>query len=133
MILSFDSMQVVIKLLDFFKGYQKGLVGKDGCPQILQLTDWPPSALFNGSVSRHSLEFISGLPFKQYTHPYGGHLNLAVMPSDGALKPDLGPKMYISYGVAPELGHRDSVTKLRYNKCDTVSNSFIKFLVILLR
>ncbi|KAK1384282.1 hypothetical protein POM88_022017 [Heracleum sosnowskyi] len=51
----------------------------------------------------------------------GGHLNLAVTPPDGVLKPDLGPKMYISYGVASELGRGDSVTKLQYNKCDVVN------------
>lgn len=115
-------MQVDTTISHFFEGYQKGRFSKDGFPQLLQLTDWPPSTIFNGRVPRHSREFINSLPFKEYTHPYRGQLNLAVTPSDRALKPDLGPKMYISYGVAPELGRGDSVTKLRYNKCDTVSN-----------
>lgn len=125
MILLLDAMQVDTKLSHFFKGYQEGQIGEDGSPQILRLKDWPSSTLFNYLVPRHSWEFISSLPFKEYTHPYSGYLNLAVMLSDGVLKPDLRPKMHISYGVAPELEHGDSVTKLRYNMCDTVSISFL--------
>ncbi|KAF1001529.1 hypothetical protein AG4045_028450 [Apium graveolens] len=115
-----DWVEVDTKLSHFFKGYQEGQIGEDGCPQILQLKDWPPSTLFNYLVPRHSWEFISSLPFKEYTHPYSGNLNLAVMPSDGVLKPDLRPKMHISYGVAPELERGDSVKNLQYNMCDTV-------------
>ncbi|KAL6279270.1 hypothetical protein ACE6H2_016151 [Prunus campanulata] len=47
----------------------------DWC-EILKLKDWPPSNLFEERLPRHGAEFICCLPFKEYTHPRSGCLNL---------------------------------------------------------
>ena len=105
----------------FFKGYQEGRMHKDGWPEMLQLKDWPPSILFQERLARHGAEFITGLPFHEYTHPKYGSLNLISKLPDYILKPDLGPKTSIAYGIRDELGHGDSVTKLHCNLTDVVS------------
>ncbi|KAL0787136.1 hypothetical protein Bca101_003382 [Brassica carinata] len=89
-------------------------------PELLKLEDWPPSTLFEERLPRHNTEFISALPFSDYTDPYSGFLNLATRLPEGSLKPDLGPKTYISYGFPEELDRGDSVTKLHCNTSDTV-------------
>jgi lysine-specific demethylase 3 len=90
---------------------------------MLQLKDWPPSELFEGRLARHSAEFISGLPFHEYTHPKYGNLNLLSKLPEYILKPDLGPKACIAYGMREELGWGDSVIKLHSNLFDVVSCS----------
>lgn len=101
-------------------GYTKGRFDKKGWPQLLKLKDWPPSSLFDEHLPRHVAEFLSSLPFKEYTDPRTGYLNLAVKLPEGSLKPDLGPKSYIAYGHAQELGRGDSVTKLHCDMSDAV-------------
>lgn len=106
-------MQVDTNLRSFFKWYTEGRYDGVGWPEILKLKDCPPS-------ERHAIEVISILPFKEYTHPHDGYLNLATKLPRISLKPDMGPKTQIGYGFAQELGRGDSVTKLHFNMCDVV-------------
>ncbi|XP_047315217.1 lysine-specific demethylase JMJ25-like isoform X2 [Impatiens glandulifera] len=116
-----DWCEVEVNIHNFFKGYLEGRFDSSGWPQILKLKDWPPSSLFEERLPRHGVEFISSLPFKEYTHPREGFLNLAVKLPEKTLKPDLGPKTYIAYGVTEELGRGDSVTKLHCDMSDAVN------------
>ncbi|WOH00472.1 hypothetical protein DCAR_0519835 [Daucus carota subsp. sativus] len=112
--------EVEFSAVQFFKGYQEGLVDSYGWPQILKLKDWPPSSLFDEHLPRHCVEFLSSLPFREYTNPHSGYLNLAVKLPQQSLKPDLGPKTYIAYGMAQELSRGNSVTKLHCDISDAV-------------
>ncbi|KAL2582262.1 hypothetical protein AAZV13_15G230100 [Glycine max] len=110
-----------INIHQTFIGYTNGRRDWLAWPQILKLKDWPPSNLFEEQLPRHCAEFISSLPFKEYTDPHKGSLNLAVKLPNGSLKPDLGPKTYIAYGFPQELGRGDSVTKLHCDMSDAVN------------
>lgn len=87
---------------------------------MLKLKDWPPSDKFDDLLPRHCDEFITALPFPEYTDPRVGFLNLAVKVPANILKPDLGPKTYIAYGLKEELGRGDSVTRLHCDMSDAV-------------
>lgn len=113
-------MQGDINIHKFFVGYSKGCFDFKMWPHILKLKDWPPSNYFEERLPRHGAEFICSLPFKEYTHPQEGILNLAVKLPEGSVKPDMGPKTYIAYGFAQELGRGDSVTKLHCDMSDAV-------------
>ncbi|KAF3606433.1 hypothetical protein DY000_02051199 [Brassica cretica] len=116
-----DCCEGSINLHAFFTGYQKGRYDREGWPSVLKLKDWPPSKSFNENLPRHCEEFLCSLPLKQYTHPVSGPLNLAVKLPEKCLKPDMGPKTYVAYGFAQEMGRGDSVTKLHCDMSDAVN------------
>ncbi|CAL4934651.1 unnamed protein product [Urochloa decumbens] len=117
-----DWCEVEINIHMFFVGYTQGRTHpRTKWPEMLKLKDWPPSSSFDQRLPRHGAEFISALPFPEYTDPRYGPLNLAVKLPGGALKPDLGPKTYIAYGFNQELGRGDSVTKLHCDMSDAVN------------
>ncbi|KAL5730594.1 hypothetical protein ACHQM5_003397 [Ranunculus cassubicifolius] len=113
--------EVEVNIHRFFSKYSDMKVDKDKDFMMLKLKDWPPSNLFEERLPRHSVEFMKALPFQEYTHPKNGFLNLAVKLPKESLKPDLGPKSYIAYGNAEELGIGDSVTKLHCDMSDAVN------------
>uniref|UniRef100_A0A7N0ZTA2 Uncharacterized protein n=1 Tax=Kalanchoe fedtschenkoi TaxID=63787 RepID=A0A7N0ZTA2_KALFE len=115
-----DWKEVTINIHHFFDGYLKAQFDMYSWPRLLKLDDWPPSNQFEDMLPRHGIEFLHCLPLKEYTHPQSGYLNLATKLPDNCLKPDLGPKTYIAYGVAQELERGDSVTKLRSDMTDAV-------------
>ncbi|KAL4590427.1 hypothetical protein LXL04_003356 [Taraxacum kok-saghyz] len=116
-----DWCEIDVNVRNFFNWYLEGKNDEEGWPQLLKLKDWPPSNLFEERLPRHGVEFISSLPFKEYTHPRDGYLNLAVKLPEGSCKTDMGPKTYIAYGVAQELGRGDSLTKLHCDMSDVVN------------
>ncbi|KAL9258934.1 Lysine-specific demethylase JMJ25-like protein [Drosera capensis] len=69
-----------------------------GWPKMLKLKDWPPSTEFEKCLPCHGVEFVRALPFKEYTHPHCGIVDLATKLPRYSLKPDMGPKTYIAVG-----------------------------------
>ncbi|XP_062000816.1 lysine-specific demethylase JMJ29-like isoform X2 [Rosa rugosa] len=102
-----------ISIHEFFTGYAKGWFDWKMGPQRLKLRDCAPASLIEEHLPHHGAEFIYGLPFKEYTHPHSGFLNLAAKFPEECGKP--------AYGVGQELGHEDSVTKLHCNISDVVN------------
>ncbi|XP_021735439.1 lysine-specific demethylase JMJ25-like isoform X2 [Chenopodium quinoa] len=116
-----DWCEVDVNVHQFFKGYSKCQFDRSDWPVILKLKDWPHTSKFEKHLPRHGAEFIRALPFKEYTHPRKGVLNLATKLPRGTLMPDMGPKTYIAYGLHEELGRGDSVTKLHCDMSDAVN------------
>ncbi|CAL0308865.1 unnamed protein product [Lupinus luteus] len=116
-----DWCRLEINIHQFFKDYLEGRKHKNHWPAILKLKDWPSSTSFEERLPRHGTEFLSALPYKDYTDPKSGLLNFATKLPESSLKPDMGPKTYIAYGFSEELGRGDSVTKLHCDVSDAVN------------
>ncbi|KAL5080050.1 hypothetical protein RYX36_008473 [Vicia faba] len=109
-----------VTINQFFTEYANDCMHSSKQPHMLKLKDWPPSESFKECLPIHFKNFVSYLPYKEYTHPVSGSLNFAVKLPDGCLKPDMGSKAYIAYGVAKEIGRGDYVTKLHCDMSDAV-------------
>jgi len=91
---------------------------------MLKLKDWPSDRSFGDAVPRHCADFITMLPFPEYTNMQDGPLNLAAALPKECCPPDLGPKSYVAYGVQQERGGAhggDSVTRLHEDMSDAVN------------
>jgi hypothetical protein len=113
-------LQGEINTRKFFEGYKEGRKYINLWPEMLKIKDWPPSDTFENVLPRHYDEFIRCLPFQEYCDPQAGILNLATKLPPRVIKPDLGPKTYIAYGIKEELGRGDSITKLHCDMADAV-------------
>ncbi|OVA06780.1 zinc finger protein [Macleaya cordata] len=116
-----DWCEVEIGIQQFFNGYIEGRMHSNLWPEMLKVTEWPSPDAFQEQFPAHNTEFICALPFQEYTNPNSGLLNLAVKLPKEFSRPDLGPHVYISYGMAEELGRGDSVTKLCCDSSDMVN------------
>jgi lysine-specific demethylase 3 len=117
---------VEINIHQFFVGYEEGCLQPGEWPEMLKIKDWPPSSYFEEHLPCHEAKFFPSLPFHEYTDPRDGLLNLAALLPKDAIKPDLGPKTYIAYGLKEELGKGDSVTKLHCDMFDAVRCLLLK-------
>ncbi|CAI9270142.1 unnamed protein product [Lactuca saligna] len=90
--------EVDVNLQKFFTWYTDGIYDTKGWPQILKLKDWPTLNSFEERLPHRGVEFITCLPFKDYTHPRDGYLNLAIKLPEKSLKPDMGKDMITSVG-----------------------------------
>ncbi|XP_052204649.1 E3 ubiquitin-protein ligase JMJ24 isoform X2 [Diospyros lotus] len=116
-----DWSEVDIELGQFIKGYSEGRIHEDGWPQMLKLKDWPSPSASEEFLLFQRPEFISKLPLLEYIHSKWGLLNVAAKLPHYSLQNDVGPKIFISYGMDEELGGiGDSVNNLHFSMRDMV-------------
>nr|CAH0107971.1 unnamed protein product [Daphnia galeata] len=97
---------------DDFDNADNRLKDFKGEPMLLKLMDWLSNNDFTNLSKHHVDDFINALPMQQDRH-LNWRLYLADrLPGDHA-KYDLGPKMYIAYGMAE--------TNLHFERCDVVN------------
>ena len=66
---------------------------------ILKLKDWPTADDFIDTMPDRFTDLMQALPLPQYTGREG-IFNIAAQLPDFFVRPDLGPKMYIAYGMS---------------------------------
>ncbi|MED6193487.1 hypothetical protein PIB30_019960 [Stylosanthes scabra] len=115
-----DGSEIDIELSYFMTGYTEGRTHENGWPQLLKLKDWPSPSASEEFLLYQRPEFIGKLPLLQYIHSKWGLLNVAAKLPHYSLQNDVGPKIYISYGINHELGRGDPVTNLHFNMRDMV-------------
>ncbi|KAI8024292.1 Lysine-specific demethylase JMJ25 [Camellia lanceoleosa] len=116
---SWDPM-VNIELGQFIKGYSEGRIHENGWPQMLKLKDWPSPSASEEFLLYQRPDFISKLPLLEYIHSKWGLLNVAAKLPHYSLQNDVGPKIFVSYGMYEELGRGDSVDNLHFSMRDMV-------------
>lgn len=114
--------QITIELGQFIKGYSEGRIHENGWPQILKLKDWPSPSASEEFLLYQRPDFISKLPLLEYIHSKWGLLNVAAKLPHYSLQNDVGPKIFMSYGMYEELGRGDSVDNLHFSMRDMVSS-----------
>ncbi|XP_074311585.1 E3 ubiquitin-protein ligase JMJ24 isoform X2 [Silene latifolia] len=115
-----DLSEVDIELGQFMKGYSEGLLHENDWPQMLKLKDWPSPSASEEFFLYQRPEFISKVPLLEFIHSKFGLLNVAAKLPHYSLQNDVGPKIFISYGLFEELGRGDSVTNLHLKMRDMV-------------
>lgn len=115
-----DWSEIDIELGQFMKGYSEGRLRENGCSQMLKLKDWPSPSASEEFFLYQRPEFISKVPFLEFIHSKWGLLNVAAKLPHYSLQNDVGPKIFISYGLSEEMGRGDSLTNLHLNMRDMV-------------
>ncbi|GMP60512.1 hypothetical protein CsSME_00023344 [Camellia sinensis var. sinensis] len=115
-----DCFEVNIELGQFIKGYSEGRIHENGWPQMLKLKDWPSPSASEEFLLYQRPDFISKLPLLEYIHSKWGLLNVAAKLPHYSLQNDVGPKIFVSYGMYEELGRGDSVDNLHFSMRDMV-------------
>lgn len=117
----FNVLQIDIQIGQFIRGYSEGRIHENGWPEMLKLKDWPSPSASEEFLLYQRPEFISKLPLLEFIHSKWGLLNVAAKLPHYSLQNDVGPKIFLSYGMYEELGKGDSVNNLHTNMRDLVS------------
>ncbi|XP_004232827.1 E3 ubiquitin-protein ligase JMJ24 isoform X2 [Solanum lycopersicum] len=116
----FDGSEIDIQIGQFIRGYSEGRIHENGWPEMLKLKDWPSPSASEEFLLYQRPEFISKLPLLEFIHSKWGLLNVAAKLPHYSLQNDVGPKIFLSYGMYEELGKGDSVNNLHTNMRDLV-------------
>ncbi|CAN4083997.1 unnamed protein product [Withania somnifera] len=116
----FDWSEIDIQIGQFIRGYSEGRIHENGWPEMLKLKDWPSPSASEEFLLHQRPEFINKLPLLEFIHSKWGLLNVAAKLPHYSLQNDVGPKIFISYGMYEELGRGDSVNNLHINMRDLV-------------
>lgn len=84
---------------NFFKGYVSRKRTDNTIP-LLKVKDWPPGSDFQTECPEMYQDFMAMLPAPEYCTANGA-FNLSNRLPSFFIKPDLGPKMFIAYGLDP--------------------------------
>ncbi|XP_058222715.1 E3 ubiquitin-protein ligase JMJ24 [Rhododendron vialii] len=115
-----DRSEISIELGQFIKGYSEGRFHQNGWPQMLKLKDWPSPSASEEFLLYQRPDFSSKLPLLEYIHSKWGLLNVAAKLPHYSLQNDVGPKIFMSYGMYDERGRGDSVNHLHFSMRDMV-------------